>query len=294
MIAAAFTTVALPSPAQAQDAPAGQGGTTLPPLPGEAPAQPAPGQAEPAPARPSAPPAGYEAPPPVYYQQQPMAPKPPELEYTPPPEPKHAPKYALYAGASLRYIGFGGYFFQNQLGQGETTGNFIGNGPAVELNVGARLGRRYIPFVLFEHGFTAQGHRFAGSNASSVSDLYGIGFRTVSGDPNEVGFLGEISVGVRSVTVNQNNESYKMSALEFFRLGLGAEIRLATLFTLSPMAHISSGVMNDTNGNVTYSPQGSGDGLRSPRFANGANIQDQRAYVIVGIGCGGHFDIFGK
>jgi hypothetical protein len=295
--ATACALLAFASPAAAQQPPPPQGGT-LPPLPGEQPTQPAPGQPPPA-AQQTAPPPGYaQQPPPVYYQQPPPPP-PPEIEYTPPPEPTHAPKFSLYAGASLRYMGFGGYFYQNQdlptsPGEGETTGNFAGNGPAIELDVGARLAKRYIPFLLFEHGFMAQGHRFTGSDATTSSDLLGVGLRMVSGDVDSAGFLGEISVGVRSITVKGNGQEYKMSALEIFRLGLGAEIRLATLFSLSPMAHISGGVMNDTDGTIAFSPDGSRDGRTAPTYTQGQNIQNQRGYVMVAIGCGGHFDIFGK
>jgi len=279
----------------------------LPPLPAPTP-QTAPGQPAPAPAgvpqnAPATPPGYYPQPPGLYpppdpYSQAPIPAAPPAVQYAPPPVPVHAPRYSLYAGASLRYIGFGGYFYENEFGQAETTGNFVQNGPAIELNVGARLGKRYIPYLLWEHGFMKQGHRFEGTDASASSDLLGIGFRYIAGDVDRAAFLSELSIGIRTITVKNGGETYKMSTWELFRLGLGAEIRLSKLFTISPMGHISSGVMNDSDGNITFSQQGSqdhtSDATRHPTFVNGQNIQSGRGYVVVGIGCGAHFDFFGK
>ena len=85
-----------------------------------------------------------------------------------------------------------------------------------------------------------------------------------------------------------------MQALEIFRLGLGAEVRISTLFVISPMATLSGGAMSDTDGNVQFSSAGSGDGIKSPIYHDGKQIGNQRGYVIVGIHCGAHFDIFGK
>src|SRR5262249_41432400 len=97
----------------------------------------------------------------------------------------------------------------------------------------------------------------------------------------------------RTVSVTNNGDTFKMKTLEFFKLGLGAEIRISTLFVLSPLATISTGVMNDTEGTVTYD-QPASDGRRTPPYTNGKTIDDSRGYVIVGIGVGAHFDVFGK
>ncbi len=243
----------------------------------------------------------YQQPP--QYQQQPSAavpPPPPRVDYTEPPEPTHAPKFSLWAGGRLGFLGFGGNFYTNSAGPGgsgatgETTGNFVKNGLSTGLDVGARLGKRYVPYLFIEHGFMGQGHRFEGSDATSSTDLLGVGFRYTAGDVDSAGFLTDISIGMRSVTVKGGTETYKMQSLEFFRLGLGAEIRISTLFVISPMATISSGTMNDTSGSATYSAAGSGDGEQHPTYQNGKQIDNQRAYVIVGIHCGAHFDIFGK
>jgi hypothetical protein len=269
----------------------------LPPLPSQGPQQPPPPPPQyPPPEYQQAPPPGYQQPQP-YYQQAP--PPPPPVEYTPPPEPTHAPKFALWVGGRLGFLGFGGNFYDNNGSassppSNETTGNFLKNGLSLGIDVGARLGKRYLPYVFLEHGFMGQGHRFEGTSATSSSDLIGVGFRYTAGDVDSAGFLTDISVGLRTVTVKNGGDTYKMQSIEIFRLGLGAEVRLSTLFVLSPMATLSGGVMNDTDGHITFSPEGSKDGVTSPTYQDGKQIQAQRGYVVVGIHCGAHFDVFGK
>lgn len=213
--------------------------------------------------------------------------------------PTHAPKYSLWAGARVSYVGFGFGFYENNAQpspQVETTGNYLGNGVAPQVDVGARLAHHYVPYLFWEHGFMGQGHRFAGTDASSSTDFYGVGFRYVSGDVDSVGFLTDLSIGRRVITVSNGSQSYAMSGLEFFRLGLGAEIRVATLFALSPLASISSGALSDTKGDIAF---GCGratcaDQQSRPTFVNGAEITNARAYVVLSLGVGIHFDVFGK
>jgi hypothetical protein len=236
----------------------------------------------------------YQQPPP-YYQQPPVPPPPPPVDYTEPPEPTHAPKFSLWAGGRLGVLGFGGNFYTNENGDGETTGNFLKNGLSLGLDVGARLGKRYLPYVFLEHGFMGQGHRFEGGDATASTDLVGVGFRYTAGDVDSAGFLTDLSIGQRTVTINSGGQTYKMQSLEIFRLGLGAEIRISTLFVISPMATLSGGAMSDTQGNVPFSSAGVGAGnLTGPTFHDGKQIQDQRGYIVVGLHCGAHFDIFGK
>lgn len=247
---------------------------------GPPPMQPAP--AQPAPVQPA-------PPPPVIG----VSPAPAPYAYVEPEPPTHAPKYSLWLGARAGYLGFGYGFYINELNDTETTGNFAGNGLTLEADVGARLGRRYVPYVFFEHGFMKQGHRFSGTDASTSSDFYGVGFRYTAGDPDEVGFLTDLAIGVRKLTITNGSETYSMSGLEIFRLGLGAEIRLATTFTISPMLNVSSGAFSDTSGTVAFAPN-QGDGLTRPTFRDGKNIDDSRAYVLLQLSVGGHFDLLGK
>ncbi len=237
-------------------------------------------------------------PPPPYYSPYYAPPPPPVAYYERPSEPyTHAPRFSLWTGARLGYMGFGGGFYGGTNSGGEyteTTGNLVSPGPSLQLDVGVRLGRRYVPFVFYEHDFLRAGRRFAGDDATAYSDFYGIGFRYTAGDVNSAGFLTELSIGYRNVSITDNGQTYTMTAFELFRLGLGAEVRLSTLFVLSPMISISTGSMTDTSGSVNFSKQGQADGATSPAFVNGAEITDQRGYVTVSVSCGAHFDVFGK
>ena len=247
------------------------------------------------------PPPGYgQQPPPGYYpqQQQPyyygqpppqQRPAPPPVDYVEPEPPTHAPKFSLWAGARLSYMGFGFNWYQNKNGTSETTGSLVGNGMAPEFDLGARLSHRYMPYVFFEHGFLLAGHEFDGQQGASAStDFYGIGFRFLSGDADSVAFLSDIAIGRRVVTVKNNGQSFAMSGLEIFRLGLGAEIRVTTLFTIEPVLNISGGSLNDTEGTITLK-----DGSEPP-YKNGQTIDQARPYVMLALGVGVHFDIFGK
>ena len=247
------------------------------------------------------PPPGYGQPPPQqpYYgqpppQRQPSRQPPPPVEYVEPESPTHAPKYSLWMGPRLSYLGFGFSFFGNRSNHSETTGNFVGNGVAPQLDLGARISYRYIPHVFWEHGFLAKGHRFEGDSASASTDFYGIGFRYLGGDVDSVSFLSEISIGKRVVSVTNGGQTYTMTGLEFFKLGLGAEIRLHTLFSIEPVFSIAGGSLNDTSGTVKFSAEGSKDGITEPAFKNGETIENTRQYVMLSLGVGIHFDVFGK
>ena len=224
------------------------------------------------------------APPPNYYRRT------TDAEF---PEGKHAPKYSFYVGADLGVIGYGGSFFQNALNQPESTGNFVHSGLSFEIDAGARLGKRYIPYLVWEHAFLGDGARLDGTNAHASSDFVGIGFRLLAWDVDNVSFLTDLAIGFRSVTVANDSETFKMSSLEIGRLGLGAEIRLSTLFTLAPVARLSFGQMTDSSGGITYASN-QGDGQTNVTFANGAINSIAREYIVVGLGCGAHFDFFGK
>jgi hypothetical protein len=259
--------------------------------------QPPPGYGQPPPPGYGQPPPGYGQPPPGYAQPQyyPARPPPPPVEYVPPEPPTHAPKFSLWMGPRLSYMGFGFRFYEHSTGTDlvpETTGNFVGNGLATQLDLGARLAHKYVPYVFWEHGFLGQGHRFEGTNATSSSEFYGIGFRF--GGADDVGFISDLSFGERIIRVSNGSDTYEMSGLEIFKLGLGAEFRLQTLFTLEIMGTVSGGSMTDTKGTVTYGAEGAKDGLTHPDFENGALINNQSTYVNLTLGVGMHFDVFGK
>jgi hypothetical protein len=238
---------------------------------------------------PPAPPAA-----PVYYGAQPvMAPPPP-----PPPDDDHAPKYSLWVGARLSFVAFGFGFYENEHGESETTGNYLKNGLAPQVDLGARISYRYMPYFFYERGFMGQGHRFEGTNTHTQTEYYGLGFQYAQGDVDSVAFLTDISIGKRVIRISNGTQEYDMSGIEFFRLGLGAEIRVKTLFTLSPLASVSTGEVTDSDGNIDFGCKQLNvtckDGLNQPTYANGKSIDSSRPYVVISLGMGVHFDIFGK
>ena len=217
-----------------------------------------------------------------------VRPEPEQYAYEERPAPVHAPKYALWTGARVGAIGFMNSFFVNAVGSYETTGGFVKPGLSTELNLGARLAYRFIPYVYFEHSFLGTGRHFERAGVTASSNFYGLGFRYLAGDVHTVSFASDLALGFRSVTISDNTSSYTMSTFEYFRLGLGAEIRLSNSLTLSPMATISTGTMTDADGAIAYSDGG------SPTYQNGTTINNQASYLVLGIGVGAHFDLFGS
>lgn len=252
------------------------------------PAPPAPGSA------PAAAPTTTPAPPPPPSVTAELGEARPEPA-RPDPNPQ---KLALWVGARAGLITFGNAFYTNQRGLDETTGNFARAGMSVEVDAGVRLFKRFTPYVFWEHGFHRQGRRFEGGDARAYSNFYGLGFRYLAGAIDELGFgfLTDLSVGMRTLTIasSSSGESYSMRALEIFRLGLGADIRVSRFFCVSPLAVISGGVMRSTEGNIRFSPAGSTDGLVEPTFKDGKNIDVETTYLVLGLGVGGHFDLFAR
>jgi hypothetical protein len=297
-IAGALLVGVSPPSARAQQAQA------LPPLPAateDAEPPPPPPPPPPAASRRSPPPTPDLPPPPppddFADDGYPGAPPPPDGKHR---RVKHAPRYALWTGARFGFLGFGGGFYGIPVGNPpvsttEWTSDLVTPGPTLEADLGVRLGYRFTPFVFYERAILGTGSRFAGDEGTSAySELYGAGLRFVAGDVDTAGFLTEVSIGERTVGVQANGSTFRMSGFEYFKLGLGAEIRLSSHLVLSPLASLSTGSMTSTSGLVTFSSAGSSDGNTHPPFENGANITDQRGYVMLSLTCGAHFDLLGE
>ena len=184
----------------------------------------------------------------MQYGYVPPPPPPPQLlpNYT------HAPRYSLWLGGRLGVLAYGGTLYDT-----ETTGNFVGNGAALEVDVGARIERRYIPYLALELGLVPAGHRFEGTGATAGTSFFGVGVRLLAGDVDNVSFASELSFGFRKLQVSRGDtgETWSASGFEFLRIGLGADIRLSTRFTLSPMLTVSGGTLTDTSGSIGYGAQ---------------------------------------
>lgn len=242
------------------------------------------------------PPQGYPPPQQPYYQQPPPPPPAPAEPPEPPEPPTHCPKFSLWAGPRLGLLVHGlGFYGHRSGGTTETTGNIVGNGLQTQIDVGARISYHWVPYLFYERGWLAKGHRFDGvSNGSASSTFYGIGIYHASGDVDSVAFVSDASFGLREVSVSDGTNTYTMSGLALFNLGFGAEIRVATLFSITPMLRLSLGSMDSTEGTVTFAQDRQGDGRSEPDFKNGETIGNGRMYAAITLGAGVHFDIFGK
>ena len=221
-------------------------------------------------------------------------PRPSAYEFEEAPKgPERAPKYALWVGASLSLLSYGGRLYTNEQNQDEQAGNFVTSGLATQVSVGARLAQHFVPYVFYEYGAVGAGHRFTGEDATAHTSFYGAGFRYIAGNVNVAGFVADVALGFRSMSVSSGGQTYIMSGFEPLRIALGAEVRFNRFFTISPMAFVSGGAMSSTDGNVKYSAAGSRDGLVQPTYNDGATIENSKAYTVIGIGCGAYFDLFG-
>jgi len=256
--------------------------------------------------RPGAPAAPVPAPP-LLPPPPPPAPA-PVLVYVPPPEPPvHAPHFSLWLGGRAGLLAYSGglYINNQQTGAIETTGNFIRPGLGLELDVGARLAKRYVPYLGLELGVAGAGHRFDGTTTSASTAFFGVGFRYLAGDVDTVAFASDLSIGVRKFQVANASGTWTASGLEIFRLGLGAEIRVNSSFAVSPMITLSGGTLTDTSGAISYGPD-QGDGQTGPgtilpaggylSLAQNRSVPSgaQTSYYAIVIGCGGHVDLFGR
>lgn len=293
-----------PPPGQYQPGPQPYG----PPPPGYG--QPPPGYGQPPPpGYGQPPPPGYGQPPPYYQQPPPQppqyygpppsaAPPPPRVEAPPeePEPPTHCPKFSLWVGPRMGFMFYGLDFYQRRgADASEGTGALVGNGLATELNVGARISYHYIPYLFYEHGFMGDGRRLDGTDTTTTSKFYGIGLRHVSGDVDSIAFVSEASFGLREIWITRDdlNQRYKMNGLALANIGLGAEIRIKTLFSVSPMLRASAGSMTKNEGTVSFNQDSVNEGVREPDYKNGESMASS-LYVAISLGVGVHFDVFGK
>jgi hypothetical protein len=191
----------------------------------------------------------------------------------------------------------GGLFLDNPATQAqETVGNFVRPGLDLEVDVGARIDRRYIPYLVGELGVVGPGHRFEGVSASAGTSFLGVGFRFLAGDVNSVTLVSDLSFGVRRFQVSSGGQTWSAMGLELFRVGVGVDWRLSDHLSVSPMLTLSGGSLSSMSGFVAYAPN-QGDGLTGTptNFANGSIPgSSQSTYYAVALTCGAHYDLLSK
>jgi hypothetical protein len=256
-----------PAPQQAPPAPAApapsppQAASPAPaPAPAPSPALPAGG--EKAPAAPSSPPEYYieeqkkeQAAPGARQETEIYEPPPPpqvEGERPPPLKPNYiAPKTAFWAGLRFSYfVPYGTLWFDgtyNALGpyHRRLFSAYASPGPAGEVDVGVRLGRRYNVFAAWEHASLGPGDldpdSFGGQQRGN-SNYYGVGFR-FSTNPDGLGFLLEIGLGYRDFRAywSDGTKLTLSDSIPDGRIGLGADIRVNKWLSLEPMVVFGGG-----------------------------------------------------
>jgi len=206
-----------------------------------------------------------------------------------------APKYSFWLGARLGwFIPFGDLWAQgvpDSQGFINLTGvpwsDYASSGPMFELDVGARLGRNYNLFLTWERASLGTGELAPDANGGQQngdSDFYAIGLR-VSSDPDKVGFLTEIAIGARRFhAVWADGTELQLTDAPFeARLGLGADIRLGPLFSLSPLITVGIGGFGTAE---AVAP----DGTRTDAMGQ---YDERTGHGWLTFQLGGHFDIAG-
>lgn len=276
------------APAPAPSAPASSAEATTP--------QPAP--RGPPPSRyyvePSQPPGARPAPPPPRYYEPP----PPVLVHEPLPPPvvhHRAPKTSLWVGPRLGWLipsgtlWHDGFYCYDPFGNvyrcyhARTFSDYASPGPFFEIDAGARLGRLYNVFALWEHASLGTGgldENSFGGQSRGDTNLYGIGLR-FSTEPDTVGFLIELGLGYRQFTAHwDDGTSLKLTDGWFdAHIGLGADIRFSRMFSISPMVTLGSGGFGSAGW----------EGTKSGDATNGFDVFGQ--YNTLTFQIGAHFDL---
>ena len=160
-----------------------------------------------------------------------------------------APRYSLWLGAGFGWtLPFGSLwgtcagvdtYGRCVVVDGVSSHDYVAQGPAAELNLGARLAHNYNLYGLWEHSWLGAGSATSaarGQPAHGDTDFIGLGLR-VSTDPDELGFVLDIAVGARRMrAVWSDGTELQMTDAPFeTRLGFGADVRMGRHWSLMPM-----------------------------------------------------------
>ncbi|HEY0465516.1 MAG TPA: hypothetical protein VGC79_14975, partial [Polyangiaceae bacterium] len=167
--------------------------------------------------------------------------------------------------------------------------DYVTSGPMLELNAGVRVSRSYAIFALWERAWLGSGKGDAGPNAlqgkadHGDTDFWGVGVRA-STDPDFIGFVTELALGYRRAraTFDNGNQIQFTNAPFETRLGIGADFRLSSFFTLSSLATIGFGQF----GTIESVSKGE---IRNQAYNGQADTHAWATFTL-----GGHFDLFGS
>jgi hypothetical protein len=163
--------------------------------------------------------------------------------------------------------------------------DYASSGPMFELNAGMRLSRAYTLFGLWERAQLGSGRDDAtnGPQDGAETDFWAVGLRA-SSNPDQLGFITEVAVGYRRArTFFGNDVQYQFTDAPFeARLGLGAELRLNRLTSLSSLLTVGVGGFGKVE---RVAPNGNS----LPLNGNALDQGDGHAWVTFTIGA--HFDV---
>jgi hypothetical protein len=157
---------------------------------------------------------------------------------------------ALWLGARLGlFVPFGNAWSRAKAaGNGYTLEgvpwrDYASSGAMIELDAGLRLSRAYSLFALWERAELGSGDATSdGTPDGAESDYWAIGLRA-SSNPDHLAFVTEVAVGYRRArSFYTNGAEVQLTDAPFeARLGLGAELRLSRLTSLSSIVTIGVG-----------------------------------------------------
>jgi len=203
-----------------------------------------------------------------------------------------APNTALWAGVRLAWFLPFGYAYAENLGNGAFRRVpwdwYAGSGLMLEGDIGARLGRNYTVFALWERAQLSSGDHyddlFGGQNGAD-SDFWALGFQATS-DADTIGFVTELALGYRQARTRweDGTEMRFTDAWLEGRIGFGADIRLSPKLSITPMLTLGVGSFGDID---RVYPDGA-----SASVVHAADAADSHGWLTLGIG--GHVDLFGQ
>lgn len=203
------------------------------------------------------PPVAPAPPPPVVQGEEPPfePPLPIGAELEPPPELRHvAPGYSLWLGARLGwFVPFGNVWSRarpltTSAGSTYTLDgvpfrDYASTGPMFELDAGLRLARAYTLFMLWERAELGSGDATSdGQPDGAESDFWALGLRA-SSNPDQLAFVTEVAIGYRRArSFYESGAEIQFTDAPFeARLGIGAELRLSRLTSLSSLITVGVG-----------------------------------------------------
>ncbi len=211
-------------------------------------------------------------------------------EPPPPPEPRHvAPRTAFWAGLRLGwFLPFGDIYARCQdracyYVDSVPWRRYASPGPMLELDAGVRLGRNYVVFALWERSWLGAGDAPLHGQEGGPTDFWAAAVR-FSSNPDGVGFLTEIAFGYRRARLDlgEGGELRLEDAPFEARLGVGADIRVNEMLSLSPLLTLGVGRFDEVT-------QVAPDGTRTDWLRD----YDPIAHGSLTLQVGGHFDLFG-